>query len=1050
MICQSGGSLRCETELISISRSRTRATELDLNNVQDTLRTFILEYQSGSRDIKQLVSSESLKAREHILASSKETFQALGGIQKTLNSLTLEADVQVDQARRERLLQSLKFPGFNERRNQISEAHESTFNWIFVGDDGPSQEDSTESDLDDSDWEESDLEDVDLADPSEASWDLFSNWLSSTEGIYWISGKPGSGKTTLVKFLLEHPKTAACLEIWSPRALKISHFFWRPGNEMQQNIKGLLCSLLYQLVDNSGAATKYLFQLIQDRGSGAKDAHTDWSVPELRSIFLHILSSYEHSVLIVIDGLDEVQSANGPLELLDLLEQFSRCRNTKLCLASRPEPILKQRLSVYPHLRLQDLTRNDLDQYARDHIKLSSISGEEDVSNSSTIFGTPWNPIESIVDKAEGVFLWLVLAIRNINRGCIYGDTLAIIQQRIDDLPGDLTKLYTDMWSRACEESPAAYRQTAALYFRLILLKQGRYSFHALPRLSLLQLMLASTSIADQILDVIENPLNLVPEGKLLKECGELERRVDLYCFGLLTFTQETIEGIAGWYGSQYDGLWSRYGQRYPQFIHRTARDFLLDTAEGTDILSYEDSSESSLLSRWFKAQLATSQLYVATAPKRNAGPVSNFAEEWIEVLSYIYKHFGPGDPNWTQAIFHLERLCSSGQMFTRDNFLEPSVKLCGGLDFLKLAGSVCCHESIWPASKMRSLPTETFSEIFLNICIGGRVRFTPHRPVEDAINTLLHAGAEPNWRGTGFSPSEYLSQEYSEVLTPFTEYVGQAMRLTWGGWRGLEYRFVEVLKTLHAFLYRSAHLESMLVVAFWHKHNHDGCKFTYLPYNLNFACGMSNEPEADIMECVLVSLSAHTALQTWLDYVRKVFEHPRCREEERYDQVMPLIASIQKRLDNWSRPNDDCIIGRLVQRDSSKDTQEDYTRLGPVLVLPWQEPVLYVPSKKEPAGIADELVKELGCWTTVKHYSSIERCRIVSQLVQQMSWTVQAEGFDGIWASLAELGILARVDHRLHDIRHWVNEFQKQKSADGSFADGIKVAQCYIGSPRT
>ncbi|KAK7735998.1 hypothetical protein SLS63_003516 [Diaporthe eres] len=188
------------TTLLAQIWSRTGASQLELSNVEDNLRNFILEYQSGTRDIKQLVSSESLRTREHISTSSKAIFQAIGGIQKTLNSLAFEADVQVDQARRERLLQSLKFPGFNERRNQVSEAYERTFQWIFMGDDGPTQSDPTGSDWEDSDWEDSDLEDIDLADPPEASWDLFSNWLSSTAPVYWISGKPGSGKTTLVKY----------------------------------------------------------------------------------------------------------------------------------------------------------------------------------------------------------------------------------------------------------------------------------------------------------------------------------------------------------------------------------------------------------------------------------------------------------------------------------------------------------------------------------------------------------------------------------------------------------------------------------------------------------------------------------------------------------------------------------------------------------------------------------------------------------------------------------------------------------------------------------
>ncbi|KAG8162254.1 hypothetical protein KVR01_008019 [Diaporthe batatas] len=182
--------------------SRTRTAELDLSSVKDDLRTFIQQYECGSRDIKQLISRESVVTREHISASSHKTLAAIDGVQNQMTKLAFDADMQVDQAQRERLLRSLKFPAFNERRNQLSQAFESTFEWIFMGDDGPQQVDLDESELEDSDWDDSDLEDLDLADPSEARWDLFSNWLSSTADTYWISGKPGSGKTTLVKFVI--------------------------------------------------------------------------------------------------------------------------------------------------------------------------------------------------------------------------------------------------------------------------------------------------------------------------------------------------------------------------------------------------------------------------------------------------------------------------------------------------------------------------------------------------------------------------------------------------------------------------------------------------------------------------------------------------------------------------------------------------------------------------------------------------------------------------------------------------------------------------------
>lgn len=1012
-------------------RSRTRATQLDLSNVGDDLRNFILEYRNGSRDIKQLVSNESLRTREHISTSSKETFQALGGIQKTLTSLTLESDVQIYRAKRERLLQSLKFPGSNERRNQVSEAYEKTFKWIYMGDDGPSQEDPMLSDL----------EDVDLADPSEANWDLFSNWLSSTAGIYWISGKPGSGKTTLVKYVLDHPRTATYLDMWSPGTLKISHFFWRPGNEMQQSIKGLLCSLLYQLLDNSAAATVHVFQYMQGRGSDAKDAHTDWSIPELREILLQTLSSYEHPICIFIDGLDEILPADGSLKLLELVEQFPRCRNTKLCLASRPEPILQGRLSVYPHLRLQDLTRADLDRYARDHIKQTGVTDDENTSSSSRDFDAAWHPIESIVDKAEGVFLWLVLAVQSINKGFIYGDTPSMIQQRIDNLPGDLMRLYKDMWNRACEDSPKAYRQTAGLYLRLILLDAEPFEPNRFPLLSTLQLMLASTSVADQLLDAIENPLNLIPQERLLKECRNLEKQVELYCFGLVEFIQSPSEnGVVGWYGSQYDRVWSCYGQRHPEFIHRTARDFLLDTLEGREILSHDVSSEPSLFIRWFKAHLATSQLYVDTLSENYPRNVVNNVETYTRILENKYDELGPCDRNWIQAVFYLERLCSSGQMLRGAYYDNGYGRFCGGIEFLKVAASICGHESIWPVAKMRKLSTETISEILLNLCDRDRrssrsLEQWHSSNAEHGISALLREGADPNWKGTMFMQQSSLHGSYSQTRTPFTAYLEKAFQMICDITTIEQYHIAQVLGNLHEFLSHSAQLGDVLNLCFLHEHSDDVCMFSYTPGRVEYYCG--DRSPGCVRDPVVISFSAHTILRELLACIGKEFEHPRRRTETRYKEIMSLIAGIQKELDNWSKGEEYRVVGKFVRRGNGA-------------------PIWYLPPKDFPAQLSNELMKEL------VELVKIEDCsragKITSQFLHQTSWGVPAKGLekawtahvkglDEIWESLAELGVLSRVECEVHDMRFWVDRFQDQISADGGFADGIEVAQSYIGS---
>lgn len=79
-------------------------------------------------------------------------------------------------------------------------------------------------------------------------WDSFSNWLMSTNTFYWISGKPGSGKTTLVKHILSSPKTKQYLDVWKTKSVIISHFSWRTGTDMQRNSKGFLLSSLPTII----------------------------------------------------------------------------------------------------------------------------------------------------------------------------------------------------------------------------------------------------------------------------------------------------------------------------------------------------------------------------------------------------------------------------------------------------------------------------------------------------------------------------------------------------------------------------------------------------------------------------------------------------------------------------------------------------------------------------------------------------------------------------------------------------------------------------------
>lgn len=52
-----------------------------------------------------------------------------------------------------------------------------------------------------------------------------------------------------------------------------------------------------------------------------------------------------------------------------------------------------------------------------------------------------------IVEKGQGVFLWVTLVVRSLLEGMMNGDKLSDLQQRLDELPADLEPLFQSIWN---------------------------------------------------------------------------------------------------------------------------------------------------------------------------------------------------------------------------------------------------------------------------------------------------------------------------------------------------------------------------------------------------------------------------------------------------------------------------------------------------------------------------------------------------------------------------------------------------------------------------
>ena len=109
--------------------------------------------------------------------------------EKQLQNLVDLSEQVVQTIAQHRILRCLSFSDMHGRFEAVDSAHFKTFEWIF--------------------------EEYEEQGRDRSARESFIQWLSSGTGIFHISGKLGSGKSTLMKFLCDHDRTHAELQKWA-------------------------------------------------------------------------------------------------------------------------------------------------------------------------------------------------------------------------------------------------------------------------------------------------------------------------------------------------------------------------------------------------------------------------------------------------------------------------------------------------------------------------------------------------------------------------------------------------------------------------------------------------------------------------------------------------------------------------------------------------------------------------------------------------------------------------------------------------------------------
>lgn len=422
--------------------------------------------------------------------------------------ITAERSVSLDQ----QFLKSLAFDHLEERHTSIIKAHEDTLEWIF--------------------------------DPETDSYDgrKLLQWLKFGNGIFWVSGKAGSGKSTLMKFVAGHAKTRSALAQWAgPNEIfVISHYFWWAGSQMQKSQQGLLQTLLFGIFRQCPGLMQ---DICEPRWSQRAPVHPEkWALDELRSVFQDISkrTSLKVNFCFFIDGLDEYDGDH--IDICSVLQNLANeSSHFKFCLSSRPwnvfENVFGRQVSqkIYVH----DLTEDDIRQYARN--RLCEHQGW-DAFASRTLDTQVL--IDRITERARGVFLWVFLVTRLLRVGMSNNDSLTDLLRRLDSFPSDLEAFFKHMLQSV--DSFYAPKMSTTLQIALTAkepLSLSIYGFHE-----------DEFEDADYSLKLAVQPL---PRNTL-----QIAQRINGWCNGLLEVQGGTVH-----------------------FIHRTVIDFFR-TREMADFLA--------------------------------------------------------------------------------------------------------------------------------------------------------------------------------------------------------------------------------------------------------------------------------------------------------------------------------------------------------------------------------------------------------------------------------------------------------------------------------
>jgi hypothetical protein len=255
----------------------------------------------------------------------------------------------------------------------------------------------------------------------------FQEWRARTDllthnGVLWIKGKPGAGKSTLMKHALGY-----CQKIFDNHLI-VSYFFNARGAKLDKERVGMLRSIVYQLIYKDDVLYER-FRPIYEKQMMFKKGQRQWTDGQLEHFIRSMIDNWQSKpLLLLIDALDECNN-QSVRDVVSFLETLSIAAveagvTLRICLSSRHYPNVSMRKTLELIVEASGEHERDIATYIA-----QKLGGRDDFLNAR------------VREKAGGIFMWVVIVVSLLNKACGDGE-LETIRGVLEQVPADLEGVF--------------------------------------------------------------------------------------------------------------------------------------------------------------------------------------------------------------------------------------------------------------------------------------------------------------------------------------------------------------------------------------------------------------------------------------------------------------------------------------------------------------------------------------------------------------------------------------------------------------------------------